>query len=254
MNGELIVVDNSSDDGSAEAVADVMPSANVIRLERNLGFGRAANLGASKATGSHLLFVNPDLVIDQGAIETLQRVYLSERRVGLAAGRLRLPDGSFLANCRKLPTMYNLLFSRGSFFARLFGAPGSDRLRYTLPDYSQVADVPVVAASFVMVPARLFNRLGGFDNRFFMFMEDTDLSQRVTQAGQVNVFVPRAGAVHFWGRGSRAGKLFREYHHHLSLWRYFLKYMPNGFSLLLLPVILGLHLLVVSFMPDRRPE
>jgi N-acetylglucosaminyl-diphospho-decaprenol L-rhamnosyltransferase len=95
-----------------------------------------------------------------------------------------------------------------------------------------------------MVRKELFDRLGGFDPRFFMFMEDTDLSLRVSQDGLRNFVVPSAGGAHAWGQGSRAGRLRRLRYHHFSLWRYFLKHYPNGFSVIVLPVLLTIHLLL----------
>jgi GT2 family glycosyltransferase len=72
-----------------------------------------------------------------------------------------------------------------------------------------------------------------------MYMEDTDLSLRLHQAGYVNLFVPSAGAVHYWGEGGRQGRVRRLWRHHMSVWKYFLKHYPNGFSVILLPVLLA---------------
>ncbi len=78
-----------------------------------------------------------------------------------------------------------------------------------------------------------------FDSRFFMYMEDTDLSYRLHLHKHQNLFVPQAGAIHEWGKGAEGGKIARAWHHHQSVWKYFLKhFQANGFSLIVLPAIL----------------
>jgi len=248
-NLELVVVDNASDDGSPAKVREFFPDCNPIVNEKNLGFAAACNRGAQEAAGEYLLFLNPDVTIDPGAVGVLLEACEQQPDAGLVSGRLRFPDGSFQATCRKFPRVTNLIFSRGSLFSRMFGG-GIDRDgRYTLPDYRETTEVASVAATMLMVKKELLDRLGGFDPRFFMFMEDTDLSLRVSQIGSRNYVVPSAGGVHAWGGGSRAGRIQRLRHHHLSLWRYFLKHHPNGFSVIVLPVLLIAHLLLSVLLP-----
>ncbi len=250
---ELIVVDNHSSDESVTAATEVFPEAKILRNELNVGFASACNQGASSASGDYLVFLNPDVRLDPDAIEQLRGGLESRTHAGLAAGRLRFPDGRFQETCRKLPTVTNLIFSRGSSISRLF-ARGSKSRRplYTLPDYDQVTEVPATAATFIMIRRELFERVGGFDKRFFLFMEDTDLCLRLGQSGYAILFVPSAGAVHEWGRGGKMGRIKRAWHHHVSVWRYFLKHLPNGFSLLILPVLLTINFLFVCLWPDKR--
>ncbi len=249
---ELIVVDNASEDASRDEVAKRFPRARIIANDSNLGFAAACNLGAKKATTEYLLFLNPDVQIDQDAVGKLQQVLDSRRDAGLVAGRMRFPDGQFQATCRRFPTAGNMLFSRGSVLSRLFGR-GEQSSRYTLLDYAETTEVPAVAATMVMMKRKLFEDAGGFDTRFFMYMEDTDLSLRVSQAGYVNFFVPSAGGIHVWGQGSKAGKSSRRWQHHWSVWKYFLKHSPNGFSLIVLPAMLLLNLLL-SMLFQRSGE
>ncbi|MCX6834819.1 MAG: hypothetical protein NTW07_06755, partial [candidate division Zixibacteria bacterium] len=121
----------------------------------------------------------------------------------------------------------------------------------TLPDFRETTEVPAVAATMTMVRRALFAEAGGFDKRFFMFMEDTDLSLRLHQLGHRNLFTPTAGGVHHWGKGARAGRTRRAYYHHVSLWKYFLKHFPNGFSVMLLPVLLLANFLLVTILSTR---
>jgi GT2 family glycosyltransferase len=250
---ELIVVDNRSTDSSVEQIETSCPGARIIRNPRNVGFAAACNIGAQEASGDYLVFLNPDVRVDEGAIEQLQSAWERHKHAGLAAARLRNPDGSFQPTCRKLPTVGNMLFSRGSFLSSFFARKGEGTgALYTLPDYAVTTVVPAVAATFVLTGRTMFNRAGGFDSRFFLFMEDTDLSLRLGYKGYDNLFVPSAGGVHLWGQGGKAGRITREWHHHVSVWKYFLKHLPNGFSVVILPLLLSLNFLLVCATPARR--
>ncbi len=246
---EIVAVDNRSSDESSEVVRRYFPEAKIIQSGANLGFGRACNLAAEQATGDYLLFLNPDLQIDTLAIEKLLAVCRQNNRVGTAVGRMRFPDGSFQATCRHLPQFGNMLFSRGSIFSRLMRTNG----QYTLPDYDTVTPVPAAAGTMMMIDRGLFNKIGGFDRRFFMFMEDVDLCLRLGLLGYNTYFVPEAGAVHLWGQGSRAGKFRRNLYHHVNVWRYFVKHYPNILSYAVLPFALAFNLLLVTILPVSQP-
>jgi GT2 family glycosyltransferase len=248
---EIIVVDNNSPDNTVELIAAQFPQVVVIRNQANSGFAVACNQGGHKATGEYILFLNPDVVLDPGALSVLLLAYRSRPKIGAATPRIRFPSGSFQANCRKFPTINNMLFSRGSVMGRLvLNHIGLGQV-YTLPDYEVVTEVPAIAGTVFLIRRDLFLLARGFDRRFFLFMEDTDLCRRLDLAGYHNLFVPQAGAVHAWGQGSRSGKITRAWHHHHSVWRYFLKHFPNGFSLILLPAILCVNFLIACLLPER---
>jgi GT2 family glycosyltransferase len=221
-----------------------MPRAQLVLNAENRGFARACNAGAAKADGEYLLFLNPDVRLDEGAVEALTATARSDVLAGAVGARLRYADGRFQATCRKLPTVGNMVFSRGSFTGRLFGGGHI----YTLPDYPDTTQVPALAATVMLLKAGVFRRMRGFDERFFMYMEDTDLCCRLHRSGRRNYFVPYAGGVHGWGEGSDAGRIRRQWFHHNSVWKYFLKHLPNGFSVFILPVFLTINFLLVVLL------
>ncbi len=239
IDHELLVVDNNSTEDPSPLVRSHFPDARVQVLKKNVGFATACNRGARAAKGMFLLFLNPDVVLDSGAVSSLLAALKSYHKPGAVAGRMRYPDGGFQPTCRRLPTIGNIVFSRGSVLSRLFGR----NTLYTLPDYEETTPVPAVAATVMLIRRSLFMLMKGFDQRFLMYMEDTDLCKRLSTLGYVNLFVPTAGAVHDWGRGSDAGRTRRSWLHHNSMWKYFLKHLPNGFSLLVLPLILTVNFL-----------
>lgn len=248
MAYELILVDNDSSDAGPNKVRERFPESKLITNPTNRGFAAACNLGAGEADGEYLLFLNPDVQLDSGALETLIETARDTDRAGLVSGRLRNPDGSFQPSCRQFPTPGNMIFSRGSAWSRWFGAGGTSP-RYTLSDATETTSVPAVAAAMVVINRALFLSLHGFDERFFMYMEDTDLSYRLHLADYQNLFVPEAGGVHRWGCGSTAGRIRRLGYHHQSVWKYFLKHFPNGFSVLLLPLLLTVNFCLKALFP-----
>ncbi|MBD3333840.1 glycosyltransferase [candidate division GN15 bacterium] len=239
-DNEVIVVDNASDRAPSEE--DLVPLEHVVilRNETNRGFATGANQGVTRGTKDTILFLNPDVLLDDKAVYTLYGATVDHPKAGAVGARLRYPDGSFQATCRRLPTPGNILFSRGSMLGRLLG---QTRV-YTLPDVAVTTEVPAVAGTVLMLRRLAFEQVRGFDERFFMYMEDTDLCARLQQAGYVNLFVPDAGGVHHWGRGSTAGALRRNWYHHRSVLQYFLKHYPNGFTVVLLPFLLAVNFVV----------
>lgn len=252
ISHELILVDNTSTDNSISEAQKSFPRVRVVRNDRNNGFAAACNQGAATATSEYLFFLNPDVEIDRGAIGSLLVAAQAQSNAGLISGRLRNADGSFQATCRNFPTVGNLIFSRGSALGKLFNRSGSPSGRYTLPDYSRTSEVPAVAATMVLIRRELFGQMGGFDSRFFLYMEDTDLSLRLHQNGRVNLLVPDAGGVHCWGEGSRVGRIQRLFRHHVSVWKYFLKHFPNGFSVVLLPLLLTVNFVWFAMLPSGK--
>jgi len=223
------------------------PDAVILSNKKNRGFASACNQGADYATGEYLLFLNPDLELDRTAITELIATASSEDKAGAVTGRLRFPDGRFQANCRQFPTPGNLFVSRGAAFGRLFGAKG-----YSLEDDTDTVRVPATAGTMLLVRKDRFESVGRFDQRFFMYVEDTDLCYRLEQAGYYNYYNPKAGAVHNWERGSSASRVRRAWYHHWSIWKYFLKHQANGFSLVLLPLLLLVNFVLVTIIPGAR--
>jgi GT2 family glycosyltransferase len=252
LNGnhfEIINVDNRSSDDSPSHVRRHFPQATVIVNPKNVGFAAACNRAAQEATGEYLLFLNPDVIVDENAVEQLVKTLKSREDAGVVVGRMRFPDGSFQATCRNFPQIDNMLHSRGSVFSKLL----RDGTAYTLPDYNVTTPIPAAAGTMMMLRNDLFNSVGGFDQRFFVFLEDVDLCLRLALRGHRNYFVPSAGGVHLWGRGSSAGKLKRNWYHHWAVWKYFRKHYPTVFSLFVLPLVLAVNFLLVTLLPVPQP-
>jgi N-acetylglucosaminyl-diphospho-decaprenol L-rhamnosyltransferase len=200
---ETIVVDNASGDGSAEAVAAAFPTAEVVRLEQNVGFGRAVNEGAARAKGRWLLLVNPDTVPRTDVIGALVAAAYRDPAAGIYTGRTLREDGTDDGrSCFGLPTLWSLsCFATGlsTVFrrSRLWNPEELPTL-----DRSSPATVPAVSGCLVLLDRELFAGLGGFTPDYFMYSEDIDLSARAWEQGARPAYVPAAQVVHLGGASS----------------------------------------------------
>lgn len=235
---EVIVVDNASTDGSPEMVESSFPEVRLLRLDSNRGYAYACNYGAQSSTGRMLLFLNSDIEVTPGALRLLYDCV--ERRKGsiICSGRLESYDGSVQPSCRRFPTHFSIPFGRGSVLSKLPVLKGfQDRYIMEPPEGEQ--EVDAVAGACMMIRKGVFEELAGFDERFFMYVEDLDLCYRLKGVGGVVLFSSEAVFKHRWGASSVAGKLRLRLEHHRSIYRYFRKHYPGRrLSNLLLAIML----------------
>lgn len=248
---EIIVVDNHSTDGSAWYLRQNYADIALIEFSRNHGFGRAVNAAADRCTGKFLWLINSDCMVDTdiaaGMVEHLEE----HSDTAAVAARLMGEDGSFQASCRRFPTFGNVLFSRQSPLSFIPGSKG----RYTLPDYDSPTVVEACACSCVMIRREQFDAVGGFDPRFFMYCEDTDLCLRFAERGWKVVYLPNIEVKHLWARSWAGRGWLRYYHHHRSIIRYFRKHFANRrVRLLFLEIALtiGLGVRMIQKILGRR--
>jgi len=244
-------VDNNSSDGSASFIKERYPDINLLISPANLGFGRAVNLAAKRCTGKYLWLINSDCVVKSDVAASMIDYLEKHPDTAAVTGRLVSESGRFQASCRRFPTFGNVIFSRQSPLSRL-NPKGAG---YTLPDFDVPTDVDACACSNTMIRREHFERAGGFDPRFFMYCEDTDLCARFAASGLKVVFLPEAEATHLWARSWRSDSWMRYYHHHRSMASYFRKHFPTDklkLGLLELLLILGLGIRVMLHLV-RRP-
>lgn len=203
-NHEVIVVDNASTDGSAEAIAAEFPDFRVIASQENLGFARANNLAATHATAERLLLLNPDTLVDPGAIDELVAFADRNPKAGIWGGRTRFADGSpNPTSCWKKPTPWSVFCSATTLAgllkrSRVFNPESLG----VLPDGAELP-VDVVTGCWLMIDRELWERLEGFDPAFFMYGEDADLCLRARALGARPMVTARADIVHYGGQSDR---------------------------------------------------
>ena len=200
---EVIIVDNASGDNSREMIVSDFPDVHWIQLNTNVGFGRACNIGVSAAHGRYLLLLNPDTVVSSNTLVRAVEFMEAHPRAGLMGPKILNPDGTLQHSCRRsIPTPSVALY----YFTGLsYLFPKNKRFgRYhlTYMDEDETAQVEVISGSFMFMRRELFNTIGGFDKRFFMYGEDIDLCYRISRAGHEVWYCPSIKIVHRKGKSS----------------------------------------------------
>jgi GT2 family glycosyltransferase len=210
---ELIVVDNASTDGSAEAIAREFPDIRLFIEEENLGFALANNRAAEQAHGEFLLLLNPDTVILDGAIDKVLAFAARKPEAKIWGGRTYYGDGSLnRTSCWRRMTLWNI-FCRTVGLTSLF--PGSQWLNseaYGNWERDTVRHVDVVTGCFLLIKKADWDALGGFDLRFVMYGEEVDLCLRASSdLGARPHITPDAGLIHYGGASQsvRSDKMVR---------------------------------------------
>lgn len=206
---EVIVVDNNSADDSLEMLRQRFPQ--VIRIENreNTGFSKANNQGVSIARGEYILFLNPDTVMPEDFFRKTVAFLDTHPEAGALGPRLIDGKGRFAPDAKKsFPTLSVALY-KSSGINRLFPrSPYFNRYYAVHIDEWQTAPVEVLSGCCMMVRRSVIDKIGGaFDEDYFMYCEDVDLSYRITQAGYQNIYYPEATLVHYKGESTRKATL-----------------------------------------------
>lgn len=220
---QTIVVDNASSDGSEQAVAE-LPCVTLIRSTENLGFGKACNLGAQASTAEYLLFFNPDAAVLPSTLEATQSFMqdTANKLVGICGVQLVDESGHVARSCARFP-------SAGGFVAHAFGLdrvfPHLGHAMVEWP-HDSTREVDHVIGAFFLVRRSVFEALDGFDERFFVYLEDLDFSYRARQAGWRSAYLADVQAFHAGGGTSKQVKAKRLFYSLRSRLLYSAKHFP----------------------------
>jgi N-acetylglucosaminyl-diphospho-decaprenol L-rhamnosyltransferase len=228
---EAVVVDNASTDGSGAAVSSEFPKATVLLEKKNLGYGRAANIGLERCQGKFVLLLNPDVTVDPQAVGRLYDFLLTRPDAGAVGPRLLMPDGKKDPDARRAFPVPSTLFYRTVGLSRLF--PRSPRFgRHNMGhiDESDVHEMDAGTKDCLMLRMAAVDRIGFFDPRYFMFGEDVDLCYRLKLGGWKVFYLPSSTANH--QRRSASGKAQRQanYERHRSMWTFHFKHHAGDVS------------------------
>lgn len=199
----VVVFDNASADGSAEAVAERFPGVEVIAHPENLGFGLANNLVAETATTEWLLLLNPDTETHPGAVEKLLAFSRAHPQAGITGGRTVFPDGSLnIASCWRQMSVWSL-FCNATGLSKLFANSETfNPEAFGGWQRDSVREVDIVVGCLLMIRRELWHELGGFDRRYFMYGEETDLCLRARRLGYRPMITPESQIMHLVGASS----------------------------------------------------
>lgn len=200
---EVLVVDNASRDGTADWVASTFPAVTVVRAPHRRGFAANCNAGAARATGSVLVFLNPDARPRPGAVDRLVGFVARHPEVAVAGARLVYPDGSAQPSARRFPSPSATLIRRTPLRLVMGDSAAERRHLMVGEDLSRPRTVDWVLGAAIAVPTRAFWALGGMDEGYRLYCEDIDLCWRAWSAGWQVAYVPDAVIEHDLGELTR---------------------------------------------------
>jgi N-acetylglucosaminyl-diphospho-decaprenol L-rhamnosyltransferase len=234
--GEVIVVDNASGDDSIERLREAGTSARIVLAPSNRGFGAGANLGARQASGEVLVVCNPDLVVEEGSLTALVEALVGHADVAAVGPRILTDEGELYPSARPFPTLTE---SAGHAFVGLFTQSNRWTRAYRQEDRA-AGEVDWVSGACAAFRREAFAAVGGFDERYFMYVEDVDLCWRLQRAGWRVLYEPAATVTHVQGASTRRRPYRMLVAHHRSLWRFACKTAVGKQKLALPAVALGL--------------
>lgn len=224
VRGEVIVVDNASSDGSAEAVESSFPEAKVIRNERNLGFAGGVNVGLRAARERYVLLLNSDTLVRDDAIARLVDYAEAHPRAGILGPRVLNEDGSPQESRFRFPSLLNLVLSATYLYQLFPNSSWLNRERMSGADRDRPARVDAVSGCCFLLRRELVDRIGVLDEDYFMYAEETDFCWRAQRAGYEVHYAPVGEIVHLGGGSSRLARRRNFLEFRRSILRFFAKH------------------------------
>ena len=201
LDYEIFIIDNNSEDNCIPELQEKIqdPHVKFIQSEKNKGMGAGNNLGVKKAQGKYILVLNPDVAIFPNSLEKMHEYMEIHPEVGILGPKLITPAKKLQYSCFRFPTPFD-------FIARRINLPfGKIALaNYQMQDYNHndTREVNWVQGSCMLVRKELIDKIGMFDERFFMYLEDTDWCRRFWNNGSKVIYFPEVQLVHYYSRGA----------------------------------------------------
>jgi len=248
ISAQIIVVDNASADGTAAYIRTIFPGVLFIESGANNGFSRACNIGLEKASGEFVLFLNPDTIVAENSFEICIDFFRSNSICGAIGVKMIDGSGNFLKESKRsfpspLISFFKLTGLSAAFpKSELFG-------KYHLGHLDENKDhvVDVLAGAFMMIRKEVLEKVGSFDESFFMYGEDIDLSYRIQKAGYLNYYLGQVTIIHFKGESTKRESLkyVRLFYKAMSI---FVKKHYSGSKAFLFRIIIQLAIIIRGFL------
>ncbi|MDO8583655.1 MAG: glycosyltransferase family 2 protein [bacterium] len=227
---EFFLVDNASNDQTVEWVRERFPWVRVIASKENIGLSAANNLALKEATGEFIMHLNPDLTIFSGELDKWVDWMKQRPEVGISGPRLLNPDGTDQDSCYRFHRLMTPVYRRTPLGRTPWGKRHTDNFLMKDMNREQEQDVDWVLGAAMLMRRDLVSKIGNFDDRFFLYFEDTDICRRAWRAGSRVTYTPVTKILHYYRRESRTKHVWDVFRnkitrvHIKSAIKYFWKY------------------------------
>ncbi len=252
IDGEVIIVDNDSRDGSVEFLQALYPQVHFIESKKNLGFSRANNIAIRQARGEYILALNPDTIINEELIKDCTGLLDSNPQIGATGVRMLNPDGTFAPESRRgIPTPFTAFCKMSGLNAafptsRIFG-----RYYMKFLDERSTTPIEIISGACMFIRKSVLDECGLFDEDFFMYGEDIDLSYRILQTGKQNYYLP-SRIIHYKGESSRKNTFRYVYVFYEAMYIFFKKHYSSYNWILSIPIRSAIYLRGSSVYVSRK--
>lgn len=225
VGAEVLLVNNRSTDCTAEFLADNYPSISVFENLNVAGYGQNHNINLKRAAGRYFVIMNSDMTVAPNAFVFMRDYMDAHPEAGACCPKVLNPDGTIQGLNKLLPTVWDLFLRRfmpgrmKKYFKKRMNA-------FEMRDvgYDHSYHVPSISGCFMFCRTDLLNRLRGFDERYFMYFEDTDLCRRIQLTHQT-VYLPEAEVIHYWARSAHVSlramtRFMRSAFRYFNTWGY----------------------------------
>lgn len=196
---EIIVVDNASKDGSADMVTEAFPEVKLIRSPVNLGFAAANNLGFKACEGKFIVLLNSDAFIRSGGLKIALDKIQKDPWVGLGGAKLVGEDDAWQPSFRQFPSLWNEFLQLSGLADRFPQSKFFGKYNHTCDDQNKSTETDWVPGAFAIMPRQVIEKIGFFDEQFFLYYEEVDLCKRIQQAGFKIAYWPEVVVTHLGG-------------------------------------------------------
>ncbi|NBL65882.1 glycosyltransferase [Flavobacterium sp. NST-5] len=209
IDAEIIVVDNLSPDDSCQMVREHFPEVKLIENKENFGFPKGNNIGVQQASGKYICILNPDTVVAEDTFIKLIQFANNQQELGVIGCKLIDGSGKFLPESKRgIPTPFTAfakIFSLYKFFPKnkKFGQYYASQIAE-----NQTAKVDVLVGAFMFLEKETYEKIGGFDEQYFMYGEDIDLSYSVLKIKKNNFYFPETTVIHYKGESTARNKKY----------------------------------------------
>ena len=200
---EIIIIDNYSHDDSCRMVENEYPEIKLIKNKENFGFSKAVNIGIDNSNGEFICVLNPDTLVSDNTFHELLDYLKKNQNTGCIGPKILNPDGSLQLPCKRsfpnpLSAFFKLIglskiFPKSKYFGKY---------NLTFLDENKIHNVDAISGSFMLFPKLIVDKIGAFDESFFMYGEDLDFCHRIKQLGYAIIYYPATSIIHYKGESS----------------------------------------------------